>query len=332
MKEPLVSVVLPVYNGMPYLTEAVESVLCQTMTDFELILIDDCSTDNGSAFMESLSDPRVRFFHHTTNQGLIATLNHGLSIARGNYILRMDQDDWAFPGRFERQVAYMESFPSIVAAGCLYETIESEGRSRKPQFPDQPDEVAASLLFFNPICHPSAIIRTNAIRSFNIQYRPEYLHAEDYRLWWELSAIGQLGNVPEVLLKYRIHPTQITSLSKTVVAETTKLLMKDMFKGLGVKSYIEIGEFWFPFLLQQTNFSPSASLPYLQEILVANQNSQRLPVNPFQRKVLNLARNIVIEAPSGDDFVWKWWKQFPFQNELGLTLKQQLRLFTKSIF
>lgn len=204
---------MPVYNGERYLREAVESILGQTWSDFEFLVVDDGSTDASAAIVESYADERIRLVRNGRNLGLIAALNKGLETARGRYVARMDADDVSLPRRLERQVAYMERNPEVCVAGSYCRVIDETGRSIRTFVP----EPRGFLLSFRmhvegltPVYHPTVMFRTGPIREQG-GYSPDFPHAEDGALWFRLNAAGRsFANIPEVLVLYRSHGGQIT--------------------------------------------------------------------------------------------------------------------------
>lgn len=204
---PLISVVLPVYNGRPYLESAVSSILSQHHKDLELIVIDDGSTDDSAAVLESFDDPRIRFFKQS-NQGLAATLNRGINLARGAYVARQDQDDLSDPKRLESQVAYMEAHTNCVLLGAWAQIMEVDRLvERFHRHPIDEAMLRYQLLFNNPFVHSSVLLRRSALLQVGgYTTDPERQPPEDYELWSRLSRIGSVANIGEVLLTYREIP------------------------------------------------------------------------------------------------------------------------------
>ena len=207
-----VSVLMPVYNARPYVAEAVESVLGQTLGDFELLIVDDGSTDGSTEVLRRLAgrDPRIRLVVRE-NRGVTRTSAELVEAARGEFLARMDSDDVALPRRLERQVAFLRAHPEVVAAGSWVEWIDAEGDPlREYHPPEAHEEIDRALLSgaSNAICQPSAIIRADAMRLAG-GYRPEFVVSEDYDLWLRLAEVGRLANLPEVLLRYRHRPTSL---------------------------------------------------------------------------------------------------------------------------
>lgn len=213
--DPLVSVLLPVYNADKFLAEAIQSVLAQTYQYFELIIIDDGSSDLsweiGSQFAQI--DSRIRLFQHADNQGLVATLNHGLDIAEGKYIARMDADDICLPTRFEKQVEYLQAHPEIGVLGCDIHYMDENGiLTLLPDNSFHGDlEIRWNLFFINPFNHPTVMMRKSIIDRHSLRYDPHALHIEDYEYWGRFLKFSKGENLDEVLLHYRLHDESISS-------------------------------------------------------------------------------------------------------------------------
>jgi len=209
MSTPLVSVILPVYNGEDYILEAINSVLKQTLTNFELIIINDGSTDNTLSLLQECAsnDSRIQILD-IPNSGLIKALNIGLERATGAYIARMDADDVCHKKRLELQVRFLEANKDIIACGTQYKTF---GDFEKViSNPINSERFNNKLLFGPQICHPTLLVRSSVISK--IKYDCDYFGAEDYKLWVDLSVHGKLSNVNSTLLMYRVHSKQVSSL------------------------------------------------------------------------------------------------------------------------
>ncbi len=206
---PLVTVLMPVYNGAIFLKETINSVLNQTYADFIFLIIDDGSTDDSVQVIESFTDKRIQFIKNESNLKLISTLNKGLNLCSTKYICRMDCDDICEPTRLKEQVEYMEMNPDVGASGTFIKLLRKNNQleMRTPLN----DDINSFMLFNSPIAHPSVILRRNVLVENQLQYNSEYIHAEDFKLWQEISNFSKLGNIGKSLLKYRIHEKQITS-------------------------------------------------------------------------------------------------------------------------
>jgi glycosyltransferase involved in cell wall biosynthesis len=206
VQPPAISVVMPVYNAEKYLKESIESILGQTFTNFELIIIDDGSKDGSRKILDkfSESDNRVHLIKHPANKGLVESLNDGLAAARGKYIARMDADDISLPDRFKRQLLFMEEYLSIDVLGTQIQIIDSSGkRLQRTWFkPISTQDVKWLLGHGAVIAHPSVFIRRRNIPSEG--YIKSTWPAEDYDMWQRIYTKHNIANLPEVLLQYRI--------------------------------------------------------------------------------------------------------------------------------
>lgn len=205
-----VSVVMSVYNGGKYLKEAVLSVLQQTYRDFELIIINDGSTDDSLNIIKELQskDDRIKIVSRE-NKGLVCSLNEGVRMAQGEYIARMDADDLAGCDRFEKQLKYMQE-NNLVVCGSWAEGIDSAGKNIKDMdYPPNTKKIRFYALWHNPFIHPAVMFKKDIFEK-NGGYRKSFKHIEDYELWTRLVFKYKTGNIPERLIKYRLHDDQIT--------------------------------------------------------------------------------------------------------------------------
>jgi len=200
-----VTVLLPVYNGAATLRQSIDSVLAQDVDDWELLVVDDASTDGSAdiAHVYAARDPRIRVVAHAVNAGLAATLNEGLEEAGHELVARLDQDDEALPPRLRLQTAFMAEHPNVVAAGSHVLHMGVTTRfDRLIALPSTPREVARRLPRENCLYHPSVIMRREPVLAAG-GYRSEFKNAEDYELWLRLARSHDLANVPEPLIRYR---------------------------------------------------------------------------------------------------------------------------------
>lgn len=201
------SVLLPVFNGSEYVGEAIESILSQTFGDFELIVIDDGSTDGTPSVLERYRNPRIRFYRQE-NRGLATTLNRAIALAKGQYLARQDQDDVSLPMRLAMQVRYMEKNPECALVGT-WATIcrENESTGRQHRHPVENADLKYELLLNNPFVHSSTLLRKAALAEVGgYSEDPERQPPEDYELWSRLARRYKVANIPEVLHVYREVP------------------------------------------------------------------------------------------------------------------------------
>jgi hypothetical protein len=228
------SVVMSVFNGERFLPEAVESILNQSFRDFEFIVINDGSTDSSGLILDSYQkkDSRLRVYHQK-NMGLIESLNRGCSLAQGRYIARMDADDVAVRDRLLWQIDFMEKHPAVGVVGGAVEVISREGKPLATyRNPTGDAEIKAALLHGSPFWHPTVLVRKEVFISV-AGYRKAVVEAEDYDLWLRIADRFQLANLDVVLLRYRLHPHQVSVLHRrqqilsSLAARAAALLRKN---------------------------------------------------------------------------------------------------------
>jgi glycosyltransferase involved in cell wall biosynthesis len=223
---------MAVYNAEKYLSEAVDSILSQTFGDFEFIIIDDGSTDQSWAILESFGrrDQRL-LLHKQSNAGLIDSLNRACSLARGTYVARMDADDISLPRRFERQVAFLEKNKDIGVVGTWIQDIGSQGEPGPIwPLPTTAGTIRWFLMFGNCLAHPSVMMRRDLIQ--RLGYNSNAMHVEDYDLWIRACDSTGLANISEVLVKYRVLSHSVSSRNLSVQQNEASRLQNEMKAGL----------------------------------------------------------------------------------------------------
>lgn len=200
-----VTVLMPTYNVAPWVEEAIRSVLRQTYRDFELLVVDDASTDNTLDVVRTIDDPRIRIASFPDNVGLSENLNRGLDLIDTEYFARMDGDDIALPHWLQSEIDYLDAHPEVgVCGGGGQRFGTSQSLIR---FPEQHDDIAANMLFECTIIVPT--VRMSVVKQHGLRYRKDAFPAEDYRFWADCLRVTQLHNIPDTLFRYRMHPTQI---------------------------------------------------------------------------------------------------------------------------
>ena len=230
---PLVTVLMPVYNGEKYLKEAIESVLNQTFRDFEFLIIDYGSADKSAETIKSFNDAIIRLERNETNLGLIKTLNKGLGLAKGKYIARMDCDDISLPKRLSVQVNFMEKHPEIGICGSWVKVMGLK-QEFVNKYPQNHEEARAYLLFNTPFAHPSVIIRKEVMEKHKLKYDENYKHAEDYELWSRIINYAKVSNIPKVLLHYRMHDESVSKKNSSAQAENSNRVRIRLLKEMGI--------------------------------------------------------------------------------------------------
>lgn len=201
---PRVSVVMAVYNGAPFLRLAIDSVLAQTFTNFDLIIVDDGSTDETAVILDSYTDPRVLTFTNPTNIGQTRSMNRGLEHVRGTYIARQDADDVSHPTRLQEEVAYLDAHPQVGLIGTSYRLVDAAGTVLGIEQPPADDaSLRQRLVDGNVFCHGSVMIRRSCLDAAGGLYHPDFRVTQDYELWLRLAEHCQVANLPLVLYDFR---------------------------------------------------------------------------------------------------------------------------------
>lgn len=234
MKPTLVSVLMPAYNAATYIETAIESVLNQTYQQWELIIVNDSSTDTTEAVVKRFKDPRIRYYHNQTQLGLAKNRNKALSLTKGELIAILDADDCALPKRLETQVQLFQAHPNLVLCGSWTQVIDEHGRVLADwHFPSTSSALRAQFYIQFPIVHSSAMIRKSALKKLESAYDPHFSPAEDYELCFRLLHLGTVECVPKVLTLYRQHPTNTSSSYPNTLSETLPRLWQREYARLG---------------------------------------------------------------------------------------------------
>lgn len=336
-----ISVLLPVYNGEKYLAEAIESVLNQTYSDFEFLIISDGSTDGTKQISHKYAarDKRIRYFENEKNQGLVETLNRGLGLVSGKYIARMDADDICHPERFQKQIDFMDGHPDIAICGTSFQSFGASNTTHI--YPREHEEIKAGLLFGSCICHPSVFIRADFIREHKIEYLQETFPAEDYKIWVKAAKHGLLHNLPDVLLQYREHDTQISTENRQWQKEQTDKIRLEMLEWLypwfsDEEKQYHIDIFVPSNINAKEDFRPFKK--WIHKLISSNDDEGNFSSSHLKQKLKDYLKNTTL----------RWVHTYYFRDNVfniqrlllffrsGLVLrvspKQNLKILLKSIF
>ena len=228
-----ISVLMSAYNASKYLKEAIESILNQTYKNFEFIIINDGSADNTEEIIESFKDERIVYCRNHTNLGLIESLNKGILIAKGNYIVRMDADDLAMPERLQEQIAVFTQNKDAIVVGSDYYLL-SDNKLKYVRNQNDSAFLKTTLLFSTCFAHPTVMIK-NVFKAQTIFYDKAYLHAEDYKLWTDLAFLGEFYNINKPLLKYREHANQISVQHHQSQLQISEKIRRAYLNKLGIQ-------------------------------------------------------------------------------------------------
>jgi glycosyltransferase involved in cell wall biosynthesis len=277
MTPPRVSVVLCVYNQADYLPEAMGSILGQTLTDLELIVVDDGSTDSSPEVIHRFTDPRIRYVRNERNLGHASSLNRGCALARGRYLAIMDSDDISLPERLARQADFLDAHPDVAMCGSWVETFGARTEVRR--FPTEPAALAVHLLLSCPFSTPTVMLRQAATMPGGFDF-DRFGLAFDYACWVDVANRAPVANLPEVLLKYRLHAGQTTVSRRAAQLAGTRLVLRRQLEALlGEVSEAELDALMYVFVNEVSDEPPTAAIGWLFARL-RRANRQRRRYDP----------------------------------------------------
>lgn len=306
----LLTVIMPVYNAERYVREAIESILQQTYRDFVFLIVNDGSIDDSESIILSYKDPRIQYVKNEQNIKLVKTLNKALSLVQTKYVARMDADDVSMPTRLEKQVAYMESHPSVGLIGTWCRTIGFEG-GQEIRYETTQDAIMFKQLYKIEFVHPSCMMRMEILNKLSVIYDETYLHAEDYDLFTRLSHVTLVSNIPEILHLYRKHEESVSILYNEIQTMHTLQIKQREFSYLGVPITNQLLSDYTA-LNYQDYWHIVSSTDEIQRFLVsmqdANKISHVLDERFFREKVQSL------------------WFAYCYERRLPLSLYKKSRL------
>lgn len=333
MTVPMISVLMPVFNGEKYLAEAIESILNQTFTDFEFIIINDGSTDSTEKIILSYNDSRISYYKNKINLQLIETLNKGIKLSKGKYIARMDADDISYAKRFEKQLSFMEANKDVDICGTWIKIIGSENEIWRP--PVNHDEIVAGMLFESMIYHPTVMLKRDKLLGSKQLYSKEFRHAEDYEFWIRLSRIGfRFANINEPLLEYRIHNNKIGRVYYEKQKQSTeKVIIKQMID-LGITTTEK--ELNSHYSLRELYYNDNDSLrdisKYMNKLVAYNVKKQIFSERELKKELAE--RWFVLcynSTANGLCVFFEYYKQSLSKAKV-ISLKQKIKFFIKCLY
>lgn len=232
---PKVSVIVTVYNRASMAREAIGSLLAQTFQDFEIVVVDDGSTDGSADAIRAIDDPRIKLIVHERNLGIPSARNSGLDAARGEYIAWLDSDDLARPRRLELQVAYLDAHPEIAMIGASTGTISRKGRRSwipRPR-PSSHERIVSMLQFRTPMLQSSIMGRAEVLKQY--PYRLEYPVCQDLDMFIRLTRDHRVANLPQVLVDRRFHENQVVRTRADKIVDRKRVLFRELLARLGIE-------------------------------------------------------------------------------------------------
>lgn len=227
---PKLSILLPTYNCAQYISESINSILVQSFTNYELLVIDDGSTDDTESIVKSITDERICYIRNTKNQGIVYSLNKGLQLANGKYIARMDADDIITGNRFQVQYDFLEQNPQYGMVGSWYKVIGEKGNiKREVKSNTDPNFLRLGLAFANHFAHPTVMMRADIAKQ--LKYSEGFKHCEDHELWTRFAEVSKITNLPYFLLHVRSHVGSTCALNqKELKISVMSLLSRELNK------------------------------------------------------------------------------------------------------
>ena len=337
MKEfPFVSVLMPVYNAEKYLKEALESILNQSYTHFELLLFNDGSTDGSLTIIQGFDDPRIRFFDQEVNSGYLSHLNKGIQLSRGKYIIRADADDVNALDRIEKQVLFMENHPEVGLCGSWAQIITSQGELKQEiKYFAEDAWVRAHLFWTIPIPHPTAIIRKKILNKHHLWYQSPWYPVEDYALWLSMASYTQMANIQESLVKIRKHDQNISITKKGVRVRKTKLIRMAQLQKLGIQPTEREWQIHMHLLegTEEINLSLIRSLNlWLTKLLRRNQQIKAFPEEAFAGILQKHWYKHTLGYTRLGLGLWRAFVQSPLSEYKSYGIAFKLKFFVKALF
>lgn len=281
--EPKVSVLMPVYNAASCIGDALQSILRQTLKEFEVIIIDDGSTDNTADIILSFEDPRVRVLRLGRNVGPINAANLGLGEVNAPYIIRMDADDISMPERFEKQYHFMEQHQDTGVCGT---GVKITGYGNKEiTKPDTNNEIVACMLFSNPVAFSSAIIRSSMMREKGFRYRDKFPHMAEYDLWYRLKGVTRFANLKNILV-HTTNSDKKTTETEEHTREVRSSFFLDKLIAMGIKPNTEELDIHLDLtdpIEITTDKYPAAYKLWLEKLHTVNQITYAFPRQEFEK-------------------------------------------------
>jgi len=325
---PLLSIVLPVFNGDQYLQEAIDSLLAQTFTDFELILVDDGSTDNTTQILAHQKDNRIKTIINKKNEGIVQSRNTGLAAARGKYYAAFDADDIAHPAKFQRQIAFLEDHPdfSMIGTNALNVNAEGELLPYSVSLPADPECIPAILLFRNYFIQSSIVARRDCMPESG--YQQGFEIGEDWLMWIDLSKKGKLWNLPEFLVSKRTHSRNAGSSDPARLESFDQKVYQKIFDEIGFPLSKKQIQVLTDFKNRPIHFQ-SPDFPIIWSILVklhrySNEKCSLVGRPGFDIAVTNRWIKLMHQSGAPTWIKLKWLVKSPF---LKTFLRHPIRVF-----
>lgn len=312
--KPGITVLMTVYNGERHIAEAVASILNQDFTDFELLIIDDGSTDGTASVIAQFNDPRIRVLHNGANKGVAVSRNSGLYAARGQYISILDSDDIALPNRLSLQYQFLTASPTVALCGGQAILIDGSGNQigTFEQVPVGSEHLAMHLLFRDIFINPSCMFRRSAALQLG-GYRDLGV-AEDFEFYYRMSNTYVVANLPDFLIKYRIHQHNISVLRAEESRRVERMIFSDIFRQLGLYGEPRLLDVHHSlFLRTWEKFRTRDYLNLLIRLNTANKNSNKYDIDAFASYLFDQWALILSQRKSRRTVIFTYFNPAIFQ-------------------
>lgn len=327
----ILTVLMPAYNAESTIVESIESVLSQSFTDFEFLIINDGSTDRTVEIVKSYSDKRIRLVTNDENEGLIASLNHGFDIAQGKYIIRQDADDISLANRFRIMVHFMELNKDIVLAGSGYDHWEDGKQVAKAQYSDERFKIRLKHLHQIHLCHGTAIFRTSVFREKGLKFNPEFKHAEDYELFVRVAERFPVANVQQCLYRIKQSGSNVSKVHSAEQAKNSMLIKQRQFEIIlnrrvsveEIELFRRIAQYDYPKDIETLN--KVARL--MCEMVVSNTQTEYFKEGELEFYLSELWFHCCLNGPiSGQHSLWKSFKPIKSGGGWRLWIKEKFNI------
>jgi len=331
---PRVTVLMSTYNGEKYLRESIESVLNQTFSDFEFLIIDDGSTDKSRNIILDYDDSRIKYLENKVNLGLTKSLNKGLKLTKGKYIARQDADDVSLPRRLHKQILFMENHSKVGICGSWIKTFSNEDQSIG-KTPLDHNKIICQLIFETAIYHPTVIMRKNAIINNKLFYDETFTYSQDYLLWVLCSQHFHLANIGQVLVNCRKHDNQINALNKESqdkfadkvrLLQIHKLNIKPLDKEFALHQSISLWKF-----KKNKEYIFSAN-QWMKKLIRKNSDLKIYPEQEFSIVLFEKWYEICYQATVNGFWVLKTFWKSSLSKNIKLSLRKKIILFLRCAF
>lgn len=311
---PVISVVMPLFNGGRFLASAMESVLTQSQGPLELLVLDDGSTDDSAGIARSFGDPRIRLLRNATNQGVVRTRNRGIREARGEFIAFLDCDDIALPDRLETQLSFLRDNPGLILVGSWIALMDEQGEltGEFSRYATGPQALASAMLFDNCFAQSAVMVRREALLKEG--YREEYPCAEDYDLFARLTLAGKGANIPRVLTLYREHGGGLSKTRREQIVRCTHAVHAWQLERLGIaasRDELQLHGSLGCLTRELPTCEPPRAATWLARLYHANRQRGTYPEQHFLPLLLEKLALSCLRAPARPSALARHYLSFP---------------------